>query len=524
MIDPNSLKVTELRAELTARGLSTKGLKKDLVARLEEALATEGTTAAPAESNSEPDVAPKESNPEHEDQNTNMDTIPPSESSTASEAREISKIVEPIAEPMSAPVEPVVMTEILEPATVQEDVSESTAATIEPVIGTPSLSQEGFIDTTTTLSSPSKELTKDSKKRSRESEDSSSEKGPVPESVSATKEKPPKRIKAIEIDREQSDLVAAATRDSLEADARRRSFAPSPSPVVGRAGFITSAPVVPIIAEEGSKQLSESAAKPLDHGVKAEPIAERKMDAMAIIDRQMRLAAKSLRPEQRLDEPTSSVTADVLPEAMLPQGTTRALAISNFVRPLTVPQVKRMLSEFGEVEVLWMDNIRTHCYVTFKETESAERAYSQVKGQVFPKETGKPLEPHFITPEAAAKSIARAEEAQKKGERAIVYTGEGAPVVLPKRGAPITVQKDDVAVIFKREIDEQSQVVQPTELFMMTRTQPSLYYKLGKEFTSVPVKDEVPVNDEAPATSVTATGEPTASEADSMTSAAVAAN
>jgi hypothetical protein len=79
-------------------------------------------------------------------------------------------------------------------------------------------------------------------------------------------------------------------------------------------------------------------------------------------------------------------------------------------------------------------------------------------------------------------------------------------------------------VIFKREIDEQSQVVQPTELFMMTRTQPSLYYKLGKEFTPIPVKDEVPVNDEAPATSVTATGEPTASETDSMTSAAVAAN
>lgn len=41
-----------------------------------------------------------------------------------------------------------------------------------------------------------------------------------------------------------------------------------------------------------------------------------------------------------------------------------ALVITNFVRPLTVNQVKRMLAEFGEVEVLWMDNIRTHCYVT----------------------------------------------------------------------------------------------------------------------------------------------------------------
>jgi len=43
---------------------------------------------------------------------------------------------------------------------------------------------------------------------------------------------------------------------------------------------------------------------------------------------------------------------------------TRSLIITNFVRPLTVNQVKRMLAEFGEIEVLWMDSIRTHCYVT----------------------------------------------------------------------------------------------------------------------------------------------------------------
>jgi hypothetical protein len=40
------------------------------------------------------------------------------------------------------------------------------------------------------------------------------------------------------------------------------------------------------------------------------------------------------------------------------------------------------------------------------------------------------------------------------------------------------------SVIFKRDTTiEQPQVVQPTELFKMTKTQPGLYYKLAKEFT-----------------------------------------
>lgn len=40
-IDPAKLKVVELRQELSARGLDTKGVKAVLVARLQEALENE---------------------------------------------------------------------------------------------------------------------------------------------------------------------------------------------------------------------------------------------------------------------------------------------------------------------------------------------------------------------------------------------------------------------------------------------------------------------------------------------------
>lgn len=309
MIDPNSLKVPELKAELAARGLSTKGLKKELVVRLEEALAAEGTTVAPTESTSEPDVAPKEANPDRIDESTEAKEDLSSEpTTTASEVQEIVKIVEPVVESVVADETEIIMTEVPEPAVTQENVSEFTTVTLEPVVGTPSLLQEGFIDTTT-ASSSTDQLPLNTKKRSLESDETSSQKGSASESSSTTVEKPPKRIKAIEIDREQSEQVAAAARDSLEADARRRSAAPSPSPALGRSGSTASIPVVPTIAEEDSKQLSASAPRPSDDDRKLEGIAGRRFDAKTMIERVLQPQVPT-KPTALSFMPKSSVTVE----------------------------------------------------------------------------------------------------------------------------------------------------------------------------------------------------------------------
>ncbi|KAF9919375.1 Apoptotic chromatin condensation inducer in the nucleus [Lobosporangium transversale] len=496
MIDPHTLKVTELKAELTARGLPTKGLKKDLVTRLEEALATEGTTAAPAESTSEPDVAPKdvddEGNPDMAHRGANQDE---DITSINQESENIVNVSEPVAEPLAVPAETDIITDPVpvpasekESVTLPEPCPELT--TLKPANDTPDLLQEGLVDTTMTSVNASADAssTGDTKKRPHDqSEDPLS--GLV-EKGTTTTSTPAKKLKSI-INREENEKVIAAAKESVEADARRRSTAPSPSPISTSARELPSStasiPIISATIEKKSPILntSPSASTSPIKTTKSEP--GRRSDMRSVMERQIKLAAFDRNPttQPAHDISTSDVVSTEEPKY---PNATRALAITNFVRPLTVNQVKRMLSEFGETEVLWMDSIRTHCYVIFKDTAAAQKAYAQVDGQVFPKETGRPLEPHFITPEAATRSIEAAEEAQKNGKKPVVY--KGGPVA-PKLGAPISIRKDDVEVIFKRDKVEQTQVVQPAELFKMTKTQPALYYKPVKEPPVAPVGQQI---------------------------------
>ncbi|KAG0303241.1 Apoptotic chromatin condensation inducer in the nucleus [Dissophora globulifera] len=450
MIDANALKVTELKAELTARGLSTKGLKKELVARLEDALASEGTTNAPAESTSEPDVAPKEvaSGVEVPAEPVTQSTP----TTTESEAQEIVKISQPMAEPVVAADEAgIVMAAVPEPA-MPEEVKSTSHTALEPVTGTPSLSQEGLIDTVMTSSSgitSKSSLPNESKKRSLDSDGSLNQQDSTFTSSSTAKESPAKRLKAIEINREQSDKIAAAAKQSVEADTRRRSAAPSPSPAPGRAITTTSVPDITPVSEEGSTATLSAPSSPNDDRKTGAAAAGRRFDARSMMERQIKLAALDRQPDANAKSASAETKESphkdtVAPATPLPSDTTRSLTITNFVRPLTVNQVKRMLTEFGEIEALWMDSIRTHCYVTFKEQEAAEKAYTQVKGQVFPKETGKPLEPYFITSEAATKSIEAAEEAQKSGKRPVIYTGQEPLTTVPKLGTSIGIRSDDI--------------------------------------------------------------------------------
>ncbi|KAF8947674.1 Apoptotic chromatin condensation inducer in the nucleus [Haplosporangium gracile] len=524
MIDPNSLKVTELKAELTARGLPTKGVKKDLVARLEEALANDGITTGSA---TEPDVAPKDTDMDLPTNNNKDDHASGSEQrspTTQEEAKEIAQIAPPVAKPVAAPAETdIVMVPAPVPAPAPStkpvssiegvQVSAAAAITPDPAVRISTLSQEGLIDTTMNNALPADQST-ESKKRSLDADDtttaSSSSNG---DSTSGTKETPAKKQKAIEINRDGNEQIIAAAKESLEADARRRSAAPSPSPAppahpgrtlststIATVAEVTTSPAAATDSEAADSVTSGSPSGPRSPSDDKKVGGTERRDVRSQFQRSIQLAAQDRKAEatskSSIVSPITTSASVVLPEPASVKAdpnpsTKRALTITNFVRPLVISQVKRMLSEYGEIETLWLDSIKTHCYVIFKEAAEAEKAYNRTNDVVFPQETGKPLKPYFITAEAARNSIAAAELAQKAGKKPVIYTGKehvvlAAPAAAERPRAeatsktPIVVQRDTAGVIFKRP-QVQVQVVQPTELFNMTKAKPMLYYKAVKE-------------------------------------------
>ncbi|KAF9119406.1 hypothetical protein BGW39_000322 [Mortierella sp. 14UC] len=515
MIDPNSLKVTELRTELQARGLSTKGVKKELVTRLEEAIASDGTVTGSA---TEPDVAPKDIDVELSTNNSNEENVPNAEqaaSTTQAEAEEIAQITPPVvtlvatpavAEVVMAPAPVPVPASAAQPASSIEGVQATTAATIkpDPVEGTSMLTQEGLIDTTMSNAALAGQPV-DSKKRSLDSDDISRvNSNGDGTSASEDKEMPAKKQKAIAINREGNEQIIAVAKETLEADARQRSAAPSPSPAPSaHPGRTLSSSTVAAVAEEltHSTGAIDSEAADSTTSRPRSPTEDRRhggierRDVRSQMQRQIQLAAQDRKydatSKSSTVSPTATTTPVVLPEPTLVEAPAtdvdpevkRALTITNFLRPLTVPQVRRELAQYGEIEALWLDSIKTHCYVIYKEAANAEKAYNQTNNVVFPKETGRPLKPYLITAEAARRSIDAADQAQQAGKKPVIYTGEEPvpavekPKAAPKPKTPIAVEKNEARIIFKRP---QVQVVQPTELFSMTKAQPMLYYKAVK--------------------------------------------
>lgn len=45
---------------------------------------------------------------------------------------------------------------------------------------------------------------------------------------------------------------------------------------------------------------------------------------------------------------------------------TTSLKIDRFVRPFTIKAVKELLEQTGTVKDMWMDQIKTHCFVTVR--------------------------------------------------------------------------------------------------------------------------------------------------------------
>ncbi|KAF2284088.1 hypothetical protein GH714_018905 [Hevea brasiliensis] len=86
----------------------------------------------------------------------------------------------------------------------------------------------------------------------------------------------------------------------------------------------------------------------------------------------------------------------VVPPSQKPQ--TNSLRIDNFVRPFTLKAVQELLGKTGKVTSFWMDQIKTHCYVSYSSVEEAIETRNAVYNLQWPSNGGRLLAAEFVDP------------------------------------------------------------------------------------------------------------------------------
>ncbi|XP_027365370.1 uncharacterized protein LOC113872206 [Abrus precatorius] len=98
----------------------------------------------------------------------------------------------------------------------------------------------------------------------------------------------------------------------------------------------------------------------------------------------------------------SSAVDDTPKERIVPQSQrapTNSLRIDRFLRPFTLKAVQELLSRTGNVISFWMDQIKTHCYVTYSSEEEAIETRNAVYNLQWPPNGGRLLVAEYVNPE-----------------------------------------------------------------------------------------------------------------------------
>ncbi|XP_060198816.1 uncharacterized protein LOC132627471 [Lycium barbarum] len=103
-----------------------------------------------------------------------------------------------------------------------------------------------------------------------------------------------------------------------------------------------------------------------------------------------------------LGRTNSTVGGDAPKERIVPKSSetaTNSLKIENFLRPFTLKAVQELLGRTGEVCSFWMDQIKTHCYVTYSSVEEAIETRNAVYNLQWPPNGGRLLVADFVDPQ-----------------------------------------------------------------------------------------------------------------------------
>lgn len=106
--------------------------------------------------------------------------------------------------------------------------------------------------------------------------------------------------------------------------------------------------------------------------------------------------------KRNLSRSDSSATDDTPKERIVPpsqRSPTNSLRIDRFLRPFTLKAVQELLGKTGNVSSFWMDQIKTHCYVTYSSVEEAMETRNAVYNLQWPPNGGRLLVAEYVDPE-----------------------------------------------------------------------------------------------------------------------------
>ncbi|KAI4371247.1 hypothetical protein MLD38_019508 [Melastoma candidum] len=112
--------------------------------------------------------------------------------------------------------------------------------------------------------------------------------------------------------------------------------------------------------------------------------------------------------KQSWSRSNSASSDDALKERIVPPSqhpATNSLRIDQFLRPFTLKAVQELLGKTGTVTSFWMDNIKTHCYVTYSSVEEAVETRNAVYNLQWPPYGGRLLVAEFVDPQEVKEKV-----------------------------------------------------------------------------------------------------------------------
>jgi len=424
-LNPANLKVVDLRTELSARNLNKKGRKAELVARLNQYLQEKKVEAAAEPKEEPPPLAP--ATPENTSKAKDANGPKTAENAPAEKETEQPKVKEAPAKnnESSAEVSAVgrkkssSVLDLLENEDEQEDDDDVEASKVNEMgkkalvmggvakIGERDEEKEKTSDRVTSdqveKTSPLKNNEARGKEKKLSSKDSSRGMEPEPAEPPRDQEHAsrPKKKKVIAkianilhsnskmTRREISSVGNGKRRKAFHRDddspyvKRQRRISIKSKPDRGRFENLSFAELERLARERGIRVVEEEDDLP-------------ETDAISNIN--------NIRIE--IDNDADSGSKKGIPGRNEeykrgPVSESRALRIDGFRRPFRLPDVKSLLEKYGSVTHMWMDKIRTHCYMMYKTEDEATRAKGEIHGLNWPEGSVKTLEVSFVTEDEA---------------------------------------------------------------------------------------------------------------------------